>query len=126
MSAVATETTCLGETSMYSIWLARASRERVAGSATGSRSSTKWPSSSSGAFAWATTCSSSSSAGRYSISSVTIGRIGKAWAFCFFSSAMAAAVNGWPAFRTTSPALVTRSGRPRSRVSPDRPRRRSA
>ena len=30
MSAVATETTCLGDTSMYSIWLGRASGERVA------------------------------------------------------------------------------------------------
>ena len=42
MSAVATETTCLGLTSMYSIWSGRASgnwsRKRD-----GTRSSTKWP-----------------------------------------------------------------------------------
>ena len=55
------------------------------------RSAVKWPSSSSGALACATTCSSSSSAGRYSISSVTSGRIGKACAFCFLSSLIAGA-----------------------------------
>jgi hypothetical protein len=75
----------------------------------GTRSATKWPWSSRGAFAWATTCSSSSSAGRYSISSVTIGRIGKAFAFCFFSSEAASDVNGWPLFRTVSPPFERRS-----------------
>ena len=43
------------------------------------------------------------------MSSVTTGRIGKAWAFCFFSSATAAALIGWPAFRMTSPPFETRS-----------------
>ena len=108
MSAVATETTCLGDTSMYSIWLGRASG-KVSRKRDGTRSAVKWLPSSSGALAWATTCSSSSSAGRYSMSSVTTGRIGKAWAFCFFSSATAAEVNCSPAFRTTLPPLLTRS-----------------
>ena len=53
------------------------------------------------------------------MSSVTIGRIGKAWAFCFLSSATAAAVNGWPALRTTSPLLATRSVPASYAVSPD-------
>ena len=91
ISAVATETTCFGLTSMYSIWPARASGN-VSRKRDGTRSARKWPSSSSGAFAWATTCSSSSSAGRYSMSAVTIGRIGKAFAFCFFSSAIGGGV----------------------------------
>ena len=63
ISAVATETTCLGLTSMYSIWSGRASGN-VSRKRLGTRSATKWPCASSGAFAWATTCSSSSSAGQ--------------------------------------------------------------
>jgi hypothetical protein len=43
------------------------------------------------------------------MSDVTIGRIGNASAFCFFSSAAASAVNGWPALRTVAPPLATRS-----------------
>ena len=104
MSAVATETTCLGLTSMYSIWLGRASGN-VSRKRDGTRSAVKWPCSSSGAFAWATTCCSSSSAGRYSISSVTTGRTGNASAFCFLSSAAAASVKARPALRTTVPSL---------------------
>ena len=83
MSAVATDTTCLGDTSMYSIWEGRASGN-VSRKRSGIGRRRKWPSSSSSAFACATTCSSSSSAGRYSMSSVTMGQIGKACAFCFF------------------------------------------
>ena len=108
MSAVATETTCLGLTSMYSIWSARASgnwsRKRD-----GMRSSTKWRSASRRALACATTCSSSSSAGRYSIWSVTIGRIGNALSFCFLSSAAAPLASESPFLTMTSPPLAMRS-----------------
>ena len=38
-----------------------------------------------------------------------MGRIGKALAFCFFSSAIASLVNGLPAFRTVLPVLLSRS-----------------
>ena len=43
------------------------------------------------------------------MSAVTIGRIGKALAFCFFSSAIAAALKALPALRTTVPVFETRS-----------------
>ena len=43
------------------------------------------------------------------MSSVTTGRIGKAWAFCFLSSLTAALVNDSPALSTTEPLFETRS-----------------
>ena len=68
--------TCLGDTSMYLIWEGRASGN-VSRKRDGIRSAAKWPSpSSSGAFACATTCSSSRR--QILMSSVTMGRIGKA------------------------------------------------
>jgi hypothetical protein len=43
------------------------------------------------------------------MSEVTIGRIGNAFAFCFFSSAIASAEKGLPALRIVVPLLVSRS-----------------
>ena len=90
--------------------LARTSlRERVAEAARDAVVDEVARSSSSGAFACATWNSSSSSAGRYSISSVTIGRIGNASAFWRFSSDAPSSVNRWPALTTTLPSRVDRS-----------------
>ena len=93
MSAVPTETICRGDTSMSwtsspgtywmsvvapkkmsrSSWRRRSSSEAACGERrTSTRSSAKEPSGFTGVFAWATTYSSSSSAARYRISSVTL------------------------------------------------------
>src|ERR1700694_2122718 len=84
ISAVATLTVCLGDTSMYSMRLTSATRKRFLVRAV-VRSSVKWLSLSSGAFACATTKWSSSSADRNSISSETQAWIGMSPAFALTS-----------------------------------------
>ena len=108
MSAVATETTCLGDTSMYSIWLGARLRERVP-------VARRDPLGGEVAVVVERRVRLRDDVllllvGRHVVDLVGHdGRIGKAWAFCFLSSAMAAASNGLPALRTTSPVLATRS-----------------
>jgi hypothetical protein len=101
--AVATETICFGDTSMYwTLWMSsRAKWPRVR---EGTRFSWNVPSSFSSALAWAMPYMSSSSADRYATSAEAQGTMSTLWTPACCSRSTAASSSGAPAGSTSLPS----------------------